>query len=145
MKAEEVIALIEQYIEGSKVVSERRVVAVTNGGNYKEALKVLSGQGIQHLTTITGVDVGKEIEIIYHVDCGEGVLLDLKLRVPKKAARVDTITDVFPGAIFYERDIMGMLGVKVRKHPDPRRLFLPDDWPKGEYPLRQEWKGVKKK
>ncbi len=145
MKAEELVALIEQYIEESKVVSKRRVVAVTNRENYKEVLKVLKGQGIQHLTTITGVDVGKEVEVIYHVDCGDGVLLDLKLRVPKKALRVDTVTDILPSAVLYERELMDMLGVKVRKHPDPRRIFLPEDWPKGEYPLRREWKGVKKK
>jgi Ni,Fe-hydrogenase III component G len=33
---------------------------------------------------------------------------------------------------------MEMLGVKIENHPNPKRLFLPDDWPEGEYPLRKE-------
>ncbi len=144
MRAEEVVALLDKHVNESKIVSRRRVVSVASKENYKEVLKVLRGQGIQHLTTITGVDVGDDIEVIYHLDCGSGVLLDLKCVVPKKKLSIDTVTDVFPGAIFYERELMEMFGVKVRKHPDPRRLFLPDDWPKKEYPLRREWEESKK-
>ena len=144
MRAEEVVALLDKHTNEGKVVSQRRVSASTSKENYKEVLKVLRGQGIQHLTTITGVDVGEEIEVIYHLDCGSGVLLDLKFRVPKKKLSIDTVTDIFPGASFYERELMEMLGVKVKKHPDPRRLFLPDDWPKKEYPLRREWEESKK-
>jgi len=51
-----------------------------------------------------------------------------------------SVTDIFPGAVLYERDLMEMLGVKVENHPDPRRLFLPEDWPEGNYPLLKEAK-----
>jgi Ni,Fe-hydrogenase III component G len=53
---------------------------------------------------------------------------------------IETVTDIFPGAVLYERDLMEMLGVQVKGHPDPRRLFLPDDWPAGKFPLRKEVK-----
>lgn len=145
MKAEEVIKVIKDYIEEGGVVSERRVFATTDKKRYKDALRALRGQDIQHLTAITGVDLGKEIEVIYHVSCDNGVLLNLKLKVSKRAPKVSTITDLFPGAILYERELMEMLGVEVEGHPDPRRLFLPDDWPEGEYPLRQDWRKEGKK
>lgn len=145
MKAEEVIKLIEDYIDEGEVVSERRVFATTDKKRYWEALRVLRGRDIQHLTAITGTDLGREIEIIYHISCGDGVLLNLRLKVSKRAPKISTVTDIFPGAILYERELMEMLGVKVDEHPDPRRLFLPDDWPEGEYPLRQGWKKEEKK
>ena len=137
MKADEVVDLIKEHVEETKVISERRVSAVTDEERYRDALVALKERGIQHLSTITGVDLGEKIAVIYHVDC-DGVLLNLKLTVPKHAPRLSTITDIFPGAILYERDLIEMLGVKVEGHPDPRRLFLPEDWPAGKHPLRKE-------
>jgi Ni,Fe-hydrogenase III component G len=32
-----------------------------------------------------------------------------------------------------------MLGLTVTGTPDPSRLFLPDDWPDGVYPLRKDF------
>lgn len=136
MKAGEVMEIIKEYVKESKVISDRRITAVTDRQRYRDALITLKRHDILHLSTITGVDLGREIAIIYHVDCG-GVLLNLKLTVPKRAPRLLSVTDIFPGAILYERDLIEMLGVEVERHPDPRRLFLPEDWPEGEYPLRR--------
>lgn len=90
-----------------------------------------------HLSTITGVDNGREIELLYHFvvdDCA----LNLRVAVPKGVDQIDTIVPVFPAAIMYEREIMDMFGVVVVGHPDPRRLTLPEDWPQGDYPLRKD-------
>lgn len=99
----------------------------------------LKEAGVTHISTITGVDTGNVVEVIYHFDC-QPTMLNLKIPLPKDDLKIPTITDIFPGAILYERDLMEMLGVKVEGHPDPRRLFMPDDWPDGEYPLRKEWR-----
>jgi hypothetical protein len=45
-------------------------------------------------------------------------------------------TDVIVGAAFYEREIMEMLGVTFEGHPEPKPLFLPDDWGAAK-PLRR--------
>jgi Ni,Fe-hydrogenase III component G len=66
--------------------------------------------------------------------------LNLKLSIPKTDLEIETVTDIFPGATLYERELMEMLGVQVKGHPDPRRLFLSDDWPAGKFPLRKEVK-----
>ena len=94
---------------------------------------------MQHVSTISGVDRGSTISVVYHFDC-RPCLLNLRVDLPKEKPEIQTITDLFPGAEIYERDLMEMLGVKVREHPDPRRFFLPDDWPEGVYPLRKEVK-----
>jgi len=97
---------------------------------------------VTHISAITGVDVGENIEVIYHFDCRPAVL-NLKILIPTSDPRVRTVTEIFPGAVFYERDLMEMLGVKVEGHPNPKRLFLPDDWPEGVYPLRKGWREKK--
>ena len=90
-----------------------------------------------HLSTITGVDNGREIEILYHF-VANGCALNLRAKVDKSGDRIDSITPIVPAAVLYEREIMDMFGVEMVGHPDPRRLTLPEDWPVGDYPLRRE-------
>lgn len=137
MRAEEVLELVKNYIVEARVAAERRIFATTDVDRYRQALQALKDHGITHLSTITGIDLGDGIAVIYHLDCG-GTLLNLKLVVSRESPALRTVTDIFPGAVLYERDLMEMLGVRVKYHPDPRRLFLPDDWPAGKYPLRKE-------
>lgn len=138
MKASEVGEIIKQRVKELKVISERRITATTDKEQYRNLLQELRARDIQHLLTISGVDLGEQIGVVYHVDCGDGTLLNLRLKLDKRAPILQTVTDIFPGAILYERDFMEMLGVKIEGHPDPRRLFLPDDWPADEYPLRKK-------
>ncbi len=90
-----------------------------------------------HLSTITGYDNGREIEILYHFAV-EGIALNVRAAVPKGDDRIDTITPVVPAAVLYEREVMDLLGVTMVGHPDARRLILPEDWPEGDYPLRRD-------
>ena len=139
MNVDEVARLIKKYADDVKIVGARHVFAVTDKERYIEALTALRDNDLKHLTTITGVDRGDIVDVIYHIHCGES-LLNLKLSIPKTDLEIETITDIFPGAILYERELMEMLGVQVNGHPDPRRLFLSDDWPAGKFPLRKEAK-----
>jgi membrane-bound hydrogenase subunit beta len=116
-----------------------RVCAQIPVGQLVEVVQYLKDTlGLNHITTITAIDVGEDIEILYHFFC-QGVTLTLKVSVPKADPVVDTITPILPGAILYEREIQDLLGVKVREHPDPRRLILPEDWEEGVYPLRKDY------
>jgi NADH:ubiquinone oxidoreductase subunit C len=138
MKANEVIKVIKNYVAEPKVIDERRATASTDLARYRDALQTLRDKDIRHVSSITGVDLGEKIAIVYQLDCGRS-LLNLRVLVPKKDPRLRTVTDIFPGAVLYEREVMEMFGVAFDGHPDPRRLFLPDDWEEG-YPLRKEWK-----
>lgn len=138
MTSEEVIEIIQDHIDEAEMLSERRVAARTDRERYRDALQKLRDEDIKHITTITGTDMGEEMELIYHISCDDGILLDLKIEIPMEDGKVPTITDIFPGALLYEREIQDLLGVEFEGHPDPRRLILPDDWPDNKYPLRQE-------
>jgi len=91
---------------------------------------------LRHLSAITGEDTGDEIVLLYHFWDGHG--LTLRTSLPRQDARIATLTDLIPGAAFYEREASEMLGVAFDGHPATHRLLLPDDW-SGEPPLlRQE-------
>jgi NADH-quinone oxidoreductase subunit C len=55
----------------------------------------------------------------------------------KKNPRIDSITPLFPGADWIEREMWEMLGIEFTGHPDMKKLLLCDDWPQGNYPLRR--------
>ncbi|KUO39340.1 MAG: hypothetical protein APZ16_06725 [Candidatus Hadarchaeum yellowstonense] len=137
MNSQEVAELIKAEVDEVRIISERCLFASSDQRRFLNILKLLKANGVTHLSTITALDNGKAIELIYHFDC-KPALLNLKIFLPLEDPKIPTITDLFPGAILYERDIMEMIGVKVEGHPDPRRLFLPEDWPQGKYPLRKQ-------
>ena len=90
---------------------------------------------LRHLSAITGEDTGGEIVLLYHFWDGHG--LTLRTSLPRQEAHSATLTDLIPGAAFYEREVSEMLGVAFDGHPNPRTLLLPDDWA-SEPPLRRQ-------
>jgi len=87
---------------------------------------------IYHLSTITGQDTGREIELLYHFWAGGG--LTLRISLPREGARLASVTGLVPGAAFYEREVREMLGVAFDGLADQRPFLLPDDWD-GGHPL----------
>lgn len=68
--------------------------------------------------------------------------LRVKVYVPEEAPEVPTMTAVWPGANWLEREIFDMMGITFTGHPDMRRLLMPDDWDghphRRDYPLGYE-------
>lgn len=116
---------------------------------FKPFIKHLCDYQFPHMAVVSGNDYPKEIELIYHfsLDFGKDrkeISLNISVFVPKSKPEIETICDYIPGALITEREKQEMLGVKVIGIPDSRRLFLPDDFPKGVYPWRKNEKGMEK-
>ena len=66
----------------------------------------------------------------------------LKVPVPESDPNVPTITGIYVGADFCEREIYDMFGVRFPGHPDLRRILMSDDWvghpQRKDYPLGGE-------
>jgi membrane-bound hydrogenase subunit beta len=92
------------------------------------------------LCTITGLDQGDKLGVIYHLARETGTTLSLCTAVPKDNPILQTVTGRFPAAELYEREMADLLGMKVQGLPEGPRYPLPDDWPQGQYPLRKDWK-----
>lgn len=101
--------------------------------------------GYDHLASVEGVDWIKEnqIELIYHAESYEeglrGRLLEIRVRVDRRDPRVRSLVDVWPNALFLERETWDLMGVVFEGHPDLRRILMPPDWD-GPPPLRKDFK-----
>ena len=100
----------------------------------------VNGMAFSHLCTITGLDDGDTLAFIYHVAHADGTVLSLKTRVPKANPVLQTILDIFPGGLIYERELEDLLGARVEGLPEGNRYPLPEGWPDGQHPLRKDWK-----
>ena len=102
--------------------------------SFERALIELLHSGIERISTISGVDTGKQIEVLYHfVNKNESI--SLKIVLPRKDAKIKSIKKSFPGAVLYERELSEMLGVTVIGNESPKNLFLDKESPK--CPLRR--------
>jgi NADH-quinone oxidoreductase subunit C len=93
-------------------------------------------------------DPAMDFDYIVHVSSFEVVYefysirkrhrIRLKTRVPESDCVVDSLTDLWKGADFMEREVYDMMGIRFRRHPDLRRILMPDDYTEG-YPLRKDF------
>ena len=74
------------------------------------------------------------VELVYHFEINP-LQVGLKTSASKARPRIETISDIYPSAAWYEREAIEMMGLEIENHPDPRHLFLPDDYV--ECPLRR--------
>ncbi|MDD5677500.1 MAG: NADH-quinone oxidoreductase subunit C [Kiritimatiellae bacterium] len=127
--------------ERISVPRARRVFLEVPYAQFRQVLEhVVNGLKFRHLCTITGLDEGESLAFIYHVAHADGTVISLETRVPKAAPVLQTITDIFPDGVSYERELVDLLGARVEGLPAGNRYPLPEGWPDGQYPLRKDWK-----
>ena len=78
---------------------------------------------------------------VYHALSMEGIVnswVVVKVLVDEATQEFPSITPVIPAAVWGEREIRDMYGLRPVGLPDERRLVLPDDWPEDMHPLRKD-------
>ncbi|HSE83961.1 MAG TPA: NADH-quinone oxidoreductase subunit C [Thermodesulfobacteriota bacterium] len=81
-------------------------------------------------------------EVVYYLhrfgpDFDENVRVRLKVEVPEDDPKVDSVTPVWGGANWLEREVYDMFGIEFVGHPDLRRILMPEDYE--PFPLRRDF------
>jgi NADH-quinone oxidoreductase subunit D len=138
-RAGEVLA---PFSKGNSTPETNRLDVQIEASDLPAATAVILSNNLGYLSAITPTDLGKEVnklEVIYHF-CEGAAITSLRIHLPREdQPDIPSVSDQIPVASFFERELGEMLGVHVVGTPDSSRLFLPDDWPDGVYPLREDF------
>ncbi len=96
--------------------------------------------GYDYLSSVTAVDYLPEekMEVVYHAyKSTGGGYLEFKVRVPRENPVVPSLTSVFPGANFQEREAWDLMGVRFEGHPNLKRILMWEGF--AGHPLRKDW------
>ena len=133
-------SILSVWGERSSSPETNRLDVNLSSDELLDAVNILVDNSWGYLSAITGLDNGPEadLEALYHF-CSYAAIVTLRVHLPRQNAMVSSICQLIPSASLYERELSEMLGVTITNAPNTERLFLPDDWPYGIYPLRKDF------
>jgi NADH-quinone oxidoreductase subunit D/NADH-quinone oxidoreductase subunit C/D len=96
----------------------------------------------KYLSSATAVDYLEQgqLEMVYHlynVQTG-GPAIVLKAQTPRDSAVLPSLTPVFPGADFQEREAWDLYGIRFTGHPNLKRILMWEGF--HGHPMRKDWK-----
>ena len=107
----------------------------------RDACATLIAAGYNAFQDVTAVDwfpSTPRFRVVYHA-CSHRYkhVIRLTVLVDEADPTVDSITPVWPGANYYEREVFDLFGIRFEGHPNLRRIMMPDEWV--GHPLRKDY------
>ena len=118
----------------------RRIYFTVDKKDIRETARVLFKDLGLRFATATGTDTPEGLEILYHFSFDKsGQMVSVRTFIEdKQNPEIDSLAVISEAFEWIEREIWEMLGIKFIGHPNLKRLLLAEDWPEGEYPLRNK-------
>jgi len=146
---DQVIEVVEFSDQVSVIVKRDRIF------NICRYLHDDADLSFDHLKDLCGVDYlnKKEIrfEVVYNLySIRHHHMIRLRAEVPEDNPTIQSVTSIWAGANWHERECFDMFGIVFKGNPDLRRILLPEDWEgnplRKDYPLKgpeleNDWRG----
>jgi NADH-quinone oxidoreductase subunit C len=130
-------------VQGVKFDRDEMTIVIDRS-NILEACALLRNHPdfpFNFLSDVTCVDwtpAEPRFEVIYHLlSMPKKERVRLKVKLDGSSPVVESITSVWPGANYFEREVFDLFGVRFTGHPYLRRLLMPEDWE--GHPLRKDY------
>ena len=120
-------------------------ILVLDRAGLRESFRFFKEDSTLHLdflSDITAVDYWKKkeprFEVVYQVvSLKGGGRLRVRVPVPEEDAAVESLTPLWKGANFLEREVWDLFGIRFIDHPDLRRVLLYEEFQ--GHPLRKDY------
>jgi NADH-quinone oxidoreductase subunit C len=123
---------------------------VVPGAEFKALMSALKEQGWNYLADLVGIDyltyphkkperfcVVYELVSLPGYQGGDGSRVFIRVYVPEANPSLPTLTDLWMGADYLEREVYDLLGIRFEGHPDLRKILTPEDLE--GHPLRKDF------
>ena len=139
---QQVVKVLGERFSAEKREFRDQITLVLNPEVLVEAARVLRDElKFNMLLDVTAVDyLGEEprFNVVYQLYSFEkNDRLSLRVPVGSLNPHLNTVETIYPGANWYEREVMDMFGIIFDGHSDPRRIIMPADWQ--GHPLRKDY------
>lgn len=127
-----------RHYASSRASYEAILVPVDDWVGFAEAARIAGFDFFIDLAAVDHYTEAPRFEVVVNLlsmTTRERILVST--RVPYDDPSVPTLTPVFAGANFYEREAFDLIGIDFPGHPDLTRILLPDDWE--GHPLRKDY------
>ena len=109
--------------------------------SIREAAATMQAAGYNFFEDMTAVDwhpAAPRFQLSYHIlSHALKEYIRLRVMIGESDPSIASITPVWPGANFFEREVFDLFGIHFEEHPDLRRIMMPDDWE--GHPLRKDY------
>jgi len=111
------------------IVETKDPIVVIPKEGLIEFLSFLKGYSFDYLVFITAVDLHDRIDVVYHLlSITKDQRISVKVPLGLSDIKIYSITNLWRGANWYEREVYDMFGIEFLDHPDLRRVLMPEDF-----------------
>ncbi len=132
----------ERVITFAEDINSEYVNIIVSPGHLKDVMRILKTDprlNFDFLFNMTGMDWGKDLGIIYHLESkANDVVVVVRTHIEdRENPEVDSMEDLWFTAHLHEREIYDLFGIRFRGHSNLKRIFLTPGF-KG-HPLRKDY------
>lgn len=103
-----------------------------------KAVKAASYVAFQDMTAVDWFPSSPRFQLSYHIlSHAQKEIIRLRTMVEETDASIESMTSVWEGANYYEREVFDLFGIRFENHPNLRRIMMPEDW--NGHPLRKDY------
>jgi NADH-quinone oxidoreductase subunit C len=133
---EEIVEITNFRDQVSVIVKREKILAICRYLHNDPSLF------LDHLQDLCGADYqGKKdprFEVVYNLySIKYHHKIRIRAQVPDNDPSIQSVTSIWAGANWHERECYDMFGIIFKGHPDHRRILLPEDWE--GHPLRKDY------
>lgn len=93
----------------------------------------------EQASSVCAVDYESHMTVVYHLsNYFNGVMVEINVDVPNDDLRIDSVSSIWGGANWHERETWELFGIIFEGHPKLERLLTPDDYQ--FFPFRRSYK-----
>lgn len=130
--------LVDSYINK---LSKDVPTLVVEPAKYYEVMELLrfhEGLAFDYMSELHATDFVTHMEVYVHLfSYGKKQSVAVKVKLDREAPQVESVTALWKGADWPEREAYDLLGIVFKGHPNLSRILMPDDWV--GHPLRKDY------
>ncbi|GAB6463124.1 NADH-quinone oxidoreductase subunit C [Bacillus cereus] len=130
--------LVDSYI--NKLSKDVPTLVVESQKYYEvmELLRFHEGLAFDYMSELHATDFVTHMEVYVHLfSYGKKQSVAVKVKLDREAPQVESVTVLWKGADWPEREAYDLLGIVFKGHPNLSRILMPDDWV--GHPLRKDY------